>query len=144
MLITKNGLAISRKAISCSALFAVSVLKSTAYLFSACKSTTIAACRYICAMTANSAPSSSPVLVEEIDTSNLGFLSSLTRAPCFRDTALYSIGGSGTLAALHFHRNRDVMRSAELMVKSGVAFATLHWFVLSTPSSRIVSSYGLI
>lgn len=76
------------------------------------------------------------VVVEEIDTENLGFLSGLTRAPCFRETALYSIGGSGALAALHFHRNRDVMRSAELMVKSGVAFATLNWCVCAVPSAR--------
>lgn len=87
-------------------------------------------------MSAGSAPNGTDVLVEEVDTEDLGFLSGLARAPCFRETALYSIGGSGTLAALHFHRNRDVMRSAELMVKSGVAFATLHWCVCAAPSNR--------
>jgi hypothetical protein len=91
-----------------------------------------------------------------IDTSDLGFLNGLTTAPCFRETALYSIGGGAVLGALHLHRNRtyidfllslitpvcgtansansvtpclvgDVMRSAEIMVKSGCAFAALHW-----------------
>jgi hypothetical protein len=45
-------------------------------------------------------------VAEEVDTGNLGFLNGLANAPCFRETALYSISGSATLAALHLHRNR--------------------------------------
>lgn len=51
---------------------------------------------------------------EEVDTNDLGFLSGLTSAPCFRDTALYSIGGSAALAALHLHRNRKAGEASSL------------------------------
>lgn len=61
------------------------------------------------------------------DPSDFGFLYGLIRAPCFRETALYSIGGGAALGALHFHRNRNPTKSAETMVKAGCGFAIIHW-----------------
>lgn len=61
------------------------------------------------------------------DPSDFGFLYGLIRAPCFRETALYSIGGGAALGALHFHRNRNATKSAETMVKAGCGFALIHW-----------------
>jgi hypothetical protein len=118
----------------------------------------------LCIMTSSNPPASvvptEQSAVPSVDPDNLGFLTSLVSAPCFRETALYSIGGSTALAALHLQRNRkymcdlrlrpvlfspiaagdffsrssliflgsgDVMRSAEVMVKSGCAFAIIHW-----------------
>jgi hypothetical protein len=46
-------------------------------------------------------------LQEEIDLTDMGFLNGLSSAPCFRETALYSIGGGAVLGALHLHRNRE-------------------------------------
>lgn len=40
------------------------------------------------------------------DPDNFGFLYGLARAPCFRETAMYSLGGGAALGALQFSRNR--------------------------------------
>jgi hypothetical protein len=58
--------------------------------------------------------------VASLDPDQLGFLTSLASAPCFRDTALYSIGGGTALAALHLHRNRTYYRELGLKQLPGL------------------------
>lgn len=48
------------------------------------------------------------------DPNDYSFLYGLARAPCFRETALYSIGGGAVLGALHFQRNRMYLISTQL------------------------------
>ena len=81
-------------------------------------------------MADNSTTTATPRQGTELgDPEDLGFLYGLLRAPCFRETVMYSIGGGAALGALQLHRNRNMTKSAETMVKGGCAFALIHWYV---------------
>lgn len=62
------------------------------------------------------------------DPDNYGFLYGLARAPCFRESAMYAIGGGAIMGGLQLHRHRDASRAAEMMVKTGCAFALISWY----------------
>lgn len=63
------------------------------------------------------------------DPTDYDFWYKIVRTPCFRETAMYSIGAGVALGALQFHRTRDATSSADTAMKMGCGTALFHWYV---------------
>lgn len=63
----------------------------------------------------------------KVQEDNINFFYDLMSAPCFRQSALYGIGGGAVIGSLNFTANRDALRSAETMVKTGCAISLATW-----------------
>lgn len=67
---------------------------------------------------------------EQVQSDNVGFLYDLISAPCFRQSAMYGIGGGATIGALRLAANRkDIVKAAETTVQTGCAVSIITWIL---------------